>query len=124
MSTYERRKMEKKCANCGVSVSGKYTYCGVCKEKIRELQKAEYAEKRRLCLCVRCGKNTEGKAYCPECLAVERAKKRMRYRNMKDDERKALYLKNLRYLAEHPEKKALYASRRSEYQRRYFSGEE
>ena len=124
MSTYERRKKEKKCANCGVSVSGRYTYCGDCKAKIRALQKAEYAEKRMLCMCVRCGKDTGGKAYCPECLAVERAKQRMRYRNKTDDERRDLYLKNLRYLAEHPEKKALYASRRSEYQRKYFSGDE
>jgi len=112
LSTYERRKSEKKCANCGVSVSGKYTYCGDCKEKIRELQKAEYAEKKRLNMCVKCGKQTFGKAHCPQCLAVERAKSKIRYKNKTDAERKEMYLKYKIYLETHPEKAELYRQRR------------
>lgn len=119
MSTYEKRKIEKKCVNCGTPVSGKFTYCDKCKTKIRELQKVEYAEKKRLNMCVKCGKQTYGKAHCPECLAIERAKWKIRYRNKTDEERRELYLKNKRYLAAHPEKAELYRERRLRERRIY-----
>lgn len=119
MSTYERRKAEKKCVNCGAPISGRYTYCDHCKDKIRALQREEYAEKRRLCMCVKCGKPTGGKAHCPDCLAIARVKERMRYRNKTDEERRELYLKNKRYLAAHPEKAELYRERRLRERRIY-----
>ena len=73
---------------------------------------------------MKCGKPTDGKAHCPMCLKVLRVKQKQRYAELTDEQRKKMYLKNLRYLAENPNKKALYASRRAEYQRKYMLGDE
>lgn len=120
---YYERKAAGICARCSNPVT-KGVYCDSCKAKNRALKRSEYENARSRNECVKCGKPTDGKAHCPMCLKVLRVKQKQRYAELTDEQRKKMYLKNLRYLAENPDKKALYASRRAEYQRRYMLGDE
>lgn len=123
MTFYEKRKAAGLCVTCGAPVT-KGVNCDKCKARIKELKRMEYDDARKRNACVKCGKPTDGKAHCAICLKMLRVKQKQRYANLTDEQREKLYLKNLRYLAENPDKKALYASRRAEYQRRYMLGDE
>ena len=71
-------------------------------------------------LCVSCGdRAVPGKTRCVGCLQIAAVKQKQRYRDGGDAYREAKYRYVKKWQEEHPEKVAVYKSRRTEYNRRY-----
>lgn len=88
-------------------------------------RKEKYQYRKQNGLCVRCGSTAvDGKIRCDVCAKMESIKQRIKYaeRTPEQKAKKREYLK--KWLADHPERVAVYNSRKSEYNRRYREGYE
>ena len=88
------------------------------------------AERKAKGLCRDCGieKAAVGSVRCEKCLKYHREKGRMWREGLTDDQKRERYKRNREWLAEHPEKVAMYRERyrerRSMYNHRYTYMEE
>ena len=88
-------------------------------------RKEKYQYRKQNGLCVICeSPAVSGKTRCAMCARICNAKTRMRYEKLTPEQKtkKSEYWKKWCYA--HPEKVAVYNSRKSEYNRRYRNGYE
>ncbi len=84
------------------------------------IKKELYQYRKDNHLCVDCGDRAQmGKTRCLGCSQIMNVKQRIRYAEWSDEQKETKQAYRKGYLESHPEKVALYKSRKSEYNQRY-----